>query len=175
MLARRLSGILPAMAQDESLEVTLIRSVAALLPTRGGLVSQRPFRNPHHNFSLAGLVGGGPGLPRPGEVSLAHHGVLFLDELTLYRRDVLEALRGPLEDGPPGAKGVPCPGHPFPIPSSVERSARGASSFTLRRASPVTPSSQPSPSACVGPRHHRAAPTASEWQGMPSETIRDRR
>ena len=99
MLARRLPGILPAMSQDESLEVTLIQSVAAVLPTRSGLVCRRPFRNPHHNISLAGLIGGGPGLPRPGEVSLAHHGVLFLDELSLYRRDVLEALRGPLEDG----------------------------------------------------------------------------
>ena len=99
MLARRLPGILPPMSQAESLEVTRILSVAALLSPRDGLVRRRPFRSPHHNVSLAGLIGGGPGLPRPGEVSLAHGGVLFLDELSLYRRDVLEALRGPLEDG----------------------------------------------------------------------------
>jgi magnesium chelatase family protein len=99
MLARRMPGILPPMSQEESLEVTRILSVAALLGERPGLVRHRPFRSPHHNVSLAGLIGGGSGLARPGEVSLAHHGVLFLDELTLYRRDCLEALRGPLEDG----------------------------------------------------------------------------
>ena len=99
MLARRLPGILPAMSQEESLDVTRILSVAGLTRQGGGLVRHRPFRSPHHNVSLAGLIGGGPGLARPGEVSFAHHGVLFLDELTLYRRDALEALRGPLEDG----------------------------------------------------------------------------
>jgi magnesium chelatase family protein len=99
MIARRLPGILPPMSQEESLEVTRILSVAALLPPGSGLVRRRAFRSPHHNVSLAGLIGGGLGLPRPGEISLAHNGVLFLDELSLYRRDVLEALRGPLEDG----------------------------------------------------------------------------
>jgi magnesium chelatase family protein len=80
MLARRLPSILPALTEDEALEVTSIHSVAGLLNTSGACVSARPFRAPHHSISSAGLVGGGS-VPRPGEVSLAHHGVLFLDEL----------------------------------------------------------------------------------------------
>jgi magnesium chelatase family protein len=99
MLARRLPGILPTMSMDESLDVTRVHSVAGLLGERGALVRSRPFRSPHHNISLAGLIGGGTGVARPGEISLAHHGVLFLDELILYRREVLDALRAPLEEG----------------------------------------------------------------------------
>jgi magnesium chelatase family protein len=99
MLARRLPGILPAMSQQESLDVTRIHSVAGLMTDEPRLVERRPFRTPHHNVSIAGLVGGGPGLARPGEAVLAHNGVLFMDELPLFRRDVLESLRGPLEDG----------------------------------------------------------------------------
>jgi magnesium chelatase family protein len=99
MLASRLPGILPAMTLEESLEVTRVYSVAGLLGERAGLVTGRPFRAPHHHISLAGLIGGGSGLPRPGEVSLAHLGVLFLDELPLYRGEVLESLRVPLESG----------------------------------------------------------------------------
>ena len=99
MLASRLPGILPAMTLEESLEVTRVYSVAGLLGERAGLVTSRPFRAPHHHISLAGLIGGGSGLPRPGEVSLAHLGVLFLDELPLYRGEVLESLRVPLEAG----------------------------------------------------------------------------
>jgi magnesium chelatase family protein len=87
------------MSFEESLEVTKIHSIAGMLPEGTALLQARPFRAPHHNISLAGLVGGGAGLPRPGELSLAHHGTLFLDELALYRRDVLESLRSPLEDG----------------------------------------------------------------------------
>jgi magnesium chelatase family protein len=99
MLARRLPGIFPEMSFGESLEVTRIRSVAGLLDEGSGLVSTRPFRSPHHHVSVAGLIGGGSHIARPGEVSLANLGVLFLDEISLYRRDVLESLRGPLEDG----------------------------------------------------------------------------
>ena len=98
MLARRLAGILPPLAEDEMLEVTRIHSVAGLLSPERPLVTTRPFRAPHHSASTAAIVGGGPG-PRPGEATLAHRGVLLLDELPEFQRPALEALRQPLEDG----------------------------------------------------------------------------
>jgi magnesium chelatase family protein len=97
MLARRLASILPPLAPEEAREVTRIQSLAGLR-TGGGLATRRPFRAPHHATSAVGLAGGGPG-PSPGEVTLAHRGVLFLDELAEFPRSTLEALRQPLEDG----------------------------------------------------------------------------
>jgi magnesium chelatase family protein len=97
LMAKALPGILPSLSLEEALEVTRIHSVAGLLPEGQNLLSQRPFRSPHHTISYAGLIGGGTH-PRPGEVSLAHHGILFLDELPEFPRSVLEVLRQPLED-----------------------------------------------------------------------------
>lgn len=98
MLAKRVPSILPPLTLAESLEVTRIHSIAGSLPAKQPLIARRPFRTPHHTISDAGLLGGGTN-PMPGEVSLAHHGILFLDELPEFKRNVLEVMRQPLEDG----------------------------------------------------------------------------
>jgi magnesium chelatase family protein len=98
MLAKRIPTILPNLTLEEALEVTRIHSVMGTLPVKNGIMSTRPFRNPHHTISDIALIGGGS-LPQPGEISLAHQGVLFLDELPEFHRDCLEALRQPLEEG----------------------------------------------------------------------------
>lgn len=99
MLAKRVSSILPTMSTQEALEVTKIYSIAGRLKQNIGLITKRQFRSPHHTISVAGMIGGGGGIPKPGEVTLSHNGVLFLDELPEFSKSALEVLRQPLEDG----------------------------------------------------------------------------
>lgn len=98
MMVRRISSILPDLTFEESLETTKIHSIAGILSKNTPLITTRPFRSPHHTISGTALVGGGR-IPKPGEISLAHNGVLFLDELPEFKKDTLEVMRGPLEDG----------------------------------------------------------------------------
>ena len=113
MIAKRIPSILPRLSMDESLETTKIQSIMGILPSDTPLVATRPYRSPHHTISDAGLIGGG-NVPRPGEVSLAHNGVLFLDELPEFRRNVLEVMRQPLEG--PTSDHFPCMRHPSLTP-----------------------------------------------------------
>ena len=137
MLARRLPGVLPPLTTDEALEVTRIHSVVGLLSRGAAAGRQSPFRAPHHSASVAAIVGGGPG-PRPGEATLAHRGVLFLDELPEFQRPALEALRQPLEDGEIAVARVGGQGRlPGAVPARCEHEhvpLRGARRRRLRSA-----------------------------------------
>ena len=97
VLSRRLPSILPNLTFDEALEISKIHSIAGILPSNNSLITTRPFRSPHHTVSAVALTGGGR-VPKPGEISLAHHGILFLDELPEFNRTALESMRAPLED-----------------------------------------------------------------------------
>lgn len=134
MLAKRLPGILPPMTEEETLETSKIHSILGLLPSDAPLLKTRPFRSPHHTVSDAGLLGGGTN-PQPGEISLAHNGVLFLDELPEFRRNVLEVLRQPLENG------------------SVTV-CRASGSFTFPSRFILIAAMNPCPCGHLGDRHH---------------------
>jgi magnesium chelatase family protein len=157
MLARRLPGILPPLTFDEALECTAIHSVAGTLPTGSGLLTWRPFRAPHHTISNVALVGGGA-MPRPGEISLAHNGVLFLDEMPEFDRRVLEVMRQPLEEGR----------------VTIARAARGAV-FPARFV--LTAAMNPCPCGFQGEEHRvcRCTPAdIARYNGRVSGPLRDR-
>ncbi|MGE3509857.1 MAG: YifB family Mg chelatase-like AAA ATPase [Vicinamibacterales bacterium] len=157
MLARRLPGILPSLAFDEALDVTAIHSVAGLLPAGSGLIGERPFRAPHHTASLAALVGGGPH-PRPGEISLAHHGVLFLDEFAEFPRYALDGLRQPLEEG-------------------QVTIARAGRSVTFPARVVLVAATNPCPCGYMGDAHHECRCTpqqAARYAARISGPLRDR-
>ena len=142
LLARAMPTILPPMTPEEALEVTRIYSVAGLLPRRTPLLRQRPFRAPHHTISHAGLVGGGT-LPRPGEITPGHRGVLFLDELPEFGHDVLEVMRQPLEDRK--RHDLPRPGH-ADLPGQLH-ACRRHEPLPLRLSTATPPASAPAPTA----------------------------
>ena len=157
MMARRLGGVLPPLTFDEALDVTAIHSVAGLVSPGSGLVAARPFRAPHHTVSDVALVGGGS-LPRPGEISLAHHGVLFLDEMPEFSRHALEVLRQPLEEG-------------------VVRIARAARTATFPAAFMLVGAMNPCPCGYAGAAHRvcRCTPQQIDrYSGRLSGPLRDR-
>jgi magnesium chelatase family protein len=157
MLARRLPGLLPPLGFDEALDATAVHSVAGLLPAGAGLLPERPFRAPHHTCSEVALVGGGS-LPRPGEISLAHHGVLFLDELPEFPRRTIEVLRQPIEEG-------------------RIRIARAAGSVTFPAAFTLVAAMNPCPCGYHGhpSRPCRCTPIqVQQYQGRLSGPLRDR-
>ncbi|HKW93196.1 MAG TPA: YifB family Mg chelatase-like AAA ATPase [Methylomirabilota bacterium] len=139
MLARRVASILPPLSLDEAIETSTVWSVAGLLSAGQGLLSIRPFRSPHHTASEAGVIGGG-GIPRPGEISLAHHGVLFMDELPEFSPRVLEALRQPLEDARvmvSRAAGSACFPARFQLVAAANPCRRGCPSLAACTCSPA--------------------------------------
>ena len=144
MLARRLPTIIPDLTVDEALETSKVYSVAGLNQKDGGIITQRPFRSPHHNISDAGLIGGGS-IPRPGEVSLATNGVLFLDELAEFKKTILEGLRQPLEDG-------------------VVTISRAASSLTFPANFILVAATNPCPCGYLGDANHDCGCSATQIQ-----------
>ncbi len=157
MMARRVAGVLPPMSFDEALEVTIIHSVAGLLPPGAGLLATRPFRAPHHTISDIALVGGGS-VPRPGEISLAHRGVLFLDEMPEFGRRVLDVLRQPLEEG-------------------IVRIARAARTVTFPARFMLVAAMNPCPCGFLGDtrRPCRCTPSqAAQYSARVSGPLRDR-
>ena len=160
MLARRLAGILPPLTLDEAIEVSMVWSVSGLLPAERGLVTERPFRAPHHTASDAGLIGGGS-VPHPGEVSLAHHGVLFMDELPEFSQRVLEALRQPLEEGyvvvsrTAGTAAFPAR---FQFVGAANPCRRGCPSFRTCICSPAERAQLPLAALAPAARPHRPPP-----------------
>ena len=198
MLARRLPGLLPPLTGPEAIEVTRLHSIAGL-HDGGGLVEQRPFRSPHHTISASGLVGGGS-LPSPGEATLAHHGVLFLDELSEFARPAIEALRQPLEDGHVTivraqrvlvfptrvtlvAASNPCPcgmgraalplqrRRPGPPPPPAQRTAARPDRRLRQRRPPVGRGAAHAGRAAVG-RRPRADPRRARAPGRPADRHR---
>jgi magnesium chelatase family protein len=187
MLAKRLPSILPCLSLEESVETTKIHSVAGVLAPGSGLIRRRPFRAPHHTVSYAGLVGGGINI-RPGEVSLAHHGVLFLDELPEFRRDVLEVMRQPMEDGSVSiaraARTLVYPAR-FTLAAAMNPCPCGYFNDTRRQCSCGTDQTARYVSRISGPLLDRidlqvevpglsAAEISSETAGEPSACMRDR-
>ena len=160
MLARRLAGILPPLTLDEAIEVSMVWSVSGLLPAERGLVTERPFRAPHHTASDAGLIGGGS-IPHPGEVSLAHHGVLFMDELPEFSQRILEALRQPLEEGQvvvsrtAGSAAFPAR---FQFVGAANPCRRGCASFRACICSPARARPLPRPPLAPAAGPHRPPP-----------------